>query len=72
MNRSFQSAEFKMNRKSRLFNMLHIANNLDLEVQTANALRDVIISPQLEKDKKEINDKLPTLSAAVGLAMKEV
>ena len=27
MNRSFQSAEFKMNRKSRLFNMLHIANN---------------------------------------------
>jgi type IV pilus assembly protein PilM len=48
----------------------YIANNLDMEVQIANPLKNMVISPKLEKQKASLVEHAATYSTAIGLAMK--
>jgi type IV pilus assembly protein PilM len=48
----------------------YIANNLDMEVQIANPLKNLIISPKLEKQKASLIEHAASYSTAIGLAMK--
>ena len=48
----------------------YIANNLDVEVQVANPLRNLIISPKLERQKASLVEIAPSYSTAVGLALR--
>lgn len=52
--------------------LLHVASNLDFEVQIANPMHDISISPHLENDKKYLVEKGPIFATAMGLAMKEL
>jgi type IV pilus assembly protein PilM len=48
----------------------YIANNIDLEVQIANPLKNLIISPKLEKQKASLIEHGPSYSTAIGLALR--
>jgi len=48
----------------------YLANNLDLEVQLANPLKDLMFSPKLEKQKAFLIEHSPGYATAVGLALK--
>jgi type IV pilus assembly protein PilM len=48
----------------------YIANNLDVEVQVADPLRNLTISPKLDKQKGALIEQGPRYSTAIGLAMR--
>jgi type IV pilus assembly protein PilM len=52
--------------------ILYAASNLDHEVQLAKPLRNIQITPQLEKHRKFLIDNESILATAIGLALKEV
>jgi type IV pilus assembly protein PilM len=52
--------------------LTYIANNLDVEVQVANPLKTLIISPRLEKQKAFLTESAPSYSTAVGLALRGI
>ncbi len=52
--------------------LTYIAGNLDTEVQVANPLVSMQISPKLDKKKSELIEQGPRYSTAVGLAMREI
>jgi type IV pilus assembly protein PilM len=52
--------------------LTYIANNLDVEVQVANPLKNLIISPKLEKQKASLIEYAPSYSTAIGLALRGI
>jgi len=50
--------------------LTYIANNIDLEVQISDPIKNLMISPKLEKQKPLLIEHAPSYSTAVGLAMK--
>ena len=52
--------------------LLYIANNLDIEVQMADPLKGLEISPKLEKQQNLIIEQAPRYATAIGLALREI
>lgn len=50
--------------------LTYIANNLDAEVQVANPLAGMVISPKLEKQKAVLIEHAASYSTAIGLALR--
>lgn len=48
----------------------YVANNLDLEVQLANPLKNMMFSPKLEKQKNFLIEHSPGYATSIGLALK--
>ena len=50
--------------------LMYMASNLDLEVQVANPVANLIVSSKLEKRKNELIEQAPRYSTAIGLALR--
>jgi type IV pilus assembly protein PilM len=50
----------------------YVASKVDLEVEIADPLRNISVSPKLEKMQAVLADKRAAFSVAIGLALKEV